>query len=224
MAEFVYFTGPMDCGKSTLALQLDYTNVAGGRKGRLFSSQDRAGAATVSSRLGLARPAVEVDRAFDFWTYVVDHLTSGDRIDYLVCDETQFYSAGQVDQLARVVDELQIDVFAIGLLTDFKTRLFSGSQRLVELCDRIEVLQVRPLCWCGARATHNARTVDGVMVTEGEQMVVGDTYAPGELPSATAYEVLCRLHHRHGLTRAMARAAQLDPLPFERADDVDDDS
>ena len=222
MAEFVYFTGPMDCGKSTLALQLDYTYMAGGRKGRLFSSQDRAGAATISARLGLARPAVEVDRAFDFWAYVVDHLTVGDRIDYLICDETQFYSAGQVDQLARVVDELQIDVFAIGLLTDFKTRLFSGSQRLVELCDRIEVLQVRPLCWCGARATHNARTVDGVMVTEGEQMVVGDTHAPGDLPSAIAYEVLCRPHHRHGLTRAMARAAQLDPLPFERAD-VDDD-
>ena len=127
MAEFVYFTGPMDCGKSTLALQLHYTQTDGGREGRLFTSLDRAGAATISSRLGFARPAVEVDRAFDFWTYVVDHLTGGDRIDYLVCDETQFYSAGQVEQLARVVDELQIDVFAIGLLTDFKTRLFPGS-------------------------------------------------------------------------------------------------
>jgi thymidine kinase len=222
VAEFVYFTGPMDCGKSTLAVQLDYTHTAGGRKGRLFTSLDRAGAGTISSRLGFSRPAVEVDRAFDFWTYAVDHLTGGDRIDYLICDEAQFYSTGQVDQLARVVDELQIDVFAIGLLTDFKTRLFSGSQRLVELCDRIEVLQVRPLCWCGALATHNARTVDGVMVTEGEQVVVGDTPAPGEAPSATAYEVLCRPHHRRRITRAMAHAAQSDPLPFERADDVDD--
>jgi thymidine kinase len=221
VAEFVYFTGPMDCGKSTLAVQLDYTHTAGGRKGRLFTSLDRAGAATISSRLGFSRPAVEVDRAFDFWSYVVDHLTGGDRIDYLICDEAQFYSPGQVDQLARVVDELQIDVLAIGLLTDFKTRLFSGSQRLVELCDRIEVLQVRPLCWCGALATHNARTVDGAMVTEGEQIVVGDTPAPGELPSSTAYEVLCRLHHRRGITRAVAHAAQLDPLPFERDDDVD---
>ena len=50
---------------------------------------------------------------------MVAQLTSGQRIDYLVCDETQFYSAEQVDQLARIVDELQIDVFAIGLLTDF---------------------------------------------------------------------------------------------------------
>ena len=224
MAEFVYFTGPMDCGKSTLALQLDNTHTAGGRKGRLFTSLDRAGAATVSSRLGLARPAIEVDRAFDFWDYVVDHLTGGDRIDYLVCDEAQFYSPGQVDQLARVVDELQIDVFAIGLLTDFKTRLFSGSQRLVELCDRIEVLQVRPLCWCGALATHNARTVDGVMVSEGEQVVIADTVGPDDVGPATAYEVLCRPHHHRGITRAVARAAQSDPLPFEPAEDVVDEA
>ena len=223
MAEFVYFTGPMDSGKSTLALQLDYTQTAGGRRGRLFTSQDRAGDATISSRLGLARAAVEVASEFDFWTFVVDHLTAGERIDYLVCDEAQFYSAQQVDQLARVVDELRVDVFAIGLLTDFQTRLFPGSQRLVELCDRIETLQAQSLCWCGARATHNARTVDGVMVTKGDQVVVGDIPAPGDPPSATAYEVLCRPHHRRGLTRAAALATRLDPLPFERAEDLGDD-
>ena len=171
MAELCYFTGPMDCGKSTLALQLDYTQAAAGRKGRLFSSHDRAGESTISSRLGLAKPAIEVTWEFDFWNYVVAQLTSGQ----LVCDETQFYSAEQVDQLARIVDELQIDVFAIGLLTDFQTRLFAGSQRLVELCDRIEILQVRALCWCGERATHNARTVNGEMVLVGDQVVVGDT-------------------------------------------------
>ena len=173
MAELFYFTGPMDCGKSTLALQLDYTQAAAGRRGRLFSSHDRAGESTISSRLGLAKPAIEVTWEFDFWNYVVAQLTSGQRIDYLVCDETQFYSPEQVDQLARIVDELQIDVFAIGLLTDFQTRLFAGSQRLVELCDRIETLQVRALCWCGERATHNARTVNGKMVLVGDQVVVG---------------------------------------------------
>ena len=158
-----------------LRLQLDYTQGAAGRKGRLFTSHDRAGESTISSRLGLAKPAIEVTWQFDFWNYVVAQLTSGQRIDYLVCDETQFYSAEQVDQLARIADELQIDVFAIGLLTDFQTRLFVGSQRLVELCDRIEILQVRALCWCGERATHNARTVNGVMVLVGDQVVVGDT-------------------------------------------------
>ena len=143
MAEFCYFTGPMDCGKSTLALQLDHKHATSGRKGKLFTSHDRAGEATISSRLGLSKPAVEVGLDFDFWYFVVEHLTGGERIDYLVCDETQFYTARQVDQLARIVDELQIDVFAFGILTDFQTRLFPGSQRLVELGDRVEVLQVR---------------------------------------------------------------------------------
>ena len=196
MAEFVYFTGPMDCGKSTLALQLDYTHTAGGRKGRLFTSQDRAGRRPSPPGWVWPDPPSRSTPDFDFWAFVVDHLTGGERIDYLVCDETQFYTAEQIDQLARIVDELQIDVFAVGILTDFQTRLFPGSQRLVELCDKIEMLQVRSLCWCGARATHNARTIDGEMVLEGDQVMVGDTVAPGELPAVIAYEVLCRRHHR----------------------------
>jgi thymidine kinase len=150
---------------------------------------------------------------------VVTQLTSGHRIDYLVCDETQFYSAEQVDQIARIVDELQIDVFAVGLLTDFQTRLFAGSQRLVELADRIETLQVRALCWCGERATHNARTVNGQMVLVGDQVVMGDTMPVSDdegegLPMAVAYEVLCRRHHRRRVTRAVARATLSDPLPL----------
>jgi thymidine kinase len=227
MAELSYFTGPMDSGKSTLALQLDYTQSAAGRKGRLFTSHDRAGESTISSRLGLARPAIEVTWEFDFWDYVVAQLTGGQRIDYLVCDETQFYSADQIDQLARIVDELQIDVFAIGLLTDFQTRLFAGSRRLVELCDSIEILQVRALCWCGERATHNARTVNGEMVLVGDQVVVGDTLpvpdgAGGDTAQEIAYEVLCRRHHRRRVTRAVARASFSEPLPlgeFGAADD-----
>jgi thymidine kinase len=228
VAELCYFTGPMDCGKSTLALQFDYTQAAAGRKGRLFTSHDRTGESTISSRLGLARPAIEVTWDFDFWNYVVAQLTGGQRIDYLVCDETQFYSAEQIDQLARLVDELQIDVFAVGLLTDFQTRLFAGSQRLVELCDRIEILQVRALCWCGQQATHNARTVNGRMVLVGDQVVVGDTITVsdaehGDVLQEIAYEVLCRRHHRRRVTRAVARASFSEPLPLGEVGAVDDE-
>lgn len=219
MAELVFFTGPMDCGKSTLALQIDYTHSSTGRLGRLFTSRDRAGESIVSSRLGLRRPAIEVTAELDFWSYLVGELTSGQRIDYLICDEAQFYQPAQIDQLARLADELQLDVFTFGILTDFQTKIFPGSQRLVELADRIETLQVRALCWCGARATHNARTADGRMVTEGDQVVVGDTAAAGDRDQdherkLYAYEVLCRQHHRRGVTRAVARATLSDPLPF----------
>lgn len=213
VADLIFFTGPMDCGKSTLALQVAYTENSAGRQGRLFTRLDRAGGAVISSRIGLDRPALEVDDELDFWRYVVTELTGGKRIDYLVCDEAQFYRSEHIDQLARVVDELQIDVFCFGILTDFRTQLFPASRRLVELCDRMEILQVRPRCWCGEPATHNARTVDGVMVTEGTQVVVGDTDS-----GQVSYQVLCRRHHRRRLTRQIAAVTlNPEPLPFERS-------
>ena len=215
MAELHFFTGTMDSGKSTLALQTNHNHAARGRVGRIFTTHDRAGEAILSSRLWLTHDAIEVERDFDFWRYVVDSLTAGGRIDYLVCDEAQFYTTDQIDQLAKVVDELQIDVFAFGILSDFRTRLFPGSGRLVELADRMNVLQVEALCWCGKRATHNARTVNGEMVTEGEVIVVGDVENE-ELPAEVAYEVLCRAHHRRKMTAARARAISMiaEPLPF----------
>ena len=131
MPELVFHTGPMDCGKSTLALQLDHTQSTHGRQGRIFTSRDRSGRARISSRLGLETPATEVDEEFDFWTHVIAQLVAGRRIDYLVCDEAQFYTGEQVEQLARVVDELQIDVYTFGILADFRTKLFPGSRPIV---------------------------------------------------------------------------------------------
>ncbi|MEP6815106.1 MAG: thymidine kinase [Marmoricola sp.] len=220
MAELQFFTGTMDSGKSTLALQTNHNHAVRGRIGRIFTTHDRAGEATLSSRLGLTHEAIEVDERFDFWRYVVDALTQGARIDYLICDEAQFFQPFQIDQLARIADELQIDVFAFGILTDFRTMLFPGSARLVELADRMNVLQVEALCWCGRRATHNARTENGEMVTEGDVIVVGDTIPDlgeaDELPPEVGYEVLCRQHHRRRVTTARARAVSLtsEPLPF----------
>ena len=215
MAELHFFTGTMDSGKSTLALQTNHNHAARGRQGRIFTTHDRAGEAILSSRLGLTHDAIEVGPDFDFWRYVVDSLTQGARIDYMVCDEAQFYSRSQIDQLAKVVDELQIDVFAFGILTDFRTELFEGSARLVELADRMNVLQVEALCWCGKRAIHNARTENGAMVVEGEVIVVGDVEGDGA-PADVAYEVLCRQHYRRRLTAARAQAVSLapEPLPF----------
>ncbi len=110
-----------------------------------------------------------------------------------------------MEQLARLVDETEIYIFAFGITTDFRTRLFPGSARLIELADRVELLQVQSLCWCGARATHNARTVDGIMVTEGEQVVIGDVGL-----AEVAYEVLCRRHHMRRMTALTARRHSVD--------------
>jgi thymidine kinase len=209
----------MDSGKSTLALQTNHNRAARGLIGRIFTTLDRAGTSQVSSRLGLTHDAIEVGPDFHFWHFVVDALTAGARIDYLICDEAQFYTRDQIDQLAKVVDELQIDVFTFGILTDFRSELFVGSARLVELADRMHVLQVEALCWCGKRATHQARTENGEMVVEGEVIVVGDVdQSPGdEDDMVVAYEVLCRQHHRRRMTAARAHAVTMtaEPLPFD---------
>jgi thymidine kinase len=214
VAELVFFSGTMDCGKSTLALQTDHNHSSRGRAGLVFTQMDRAGTSVLSSRLGLSVDAIEVEPAVDLRRVVVDHLSAGGRLDYLICDEAQFYTPAQIEQLAEVVDEFGIDVYAFGITTDFRTKLFPGSARLIELADRVEVLQVAALCWCGRRGTHQARTVDGAIVREGDQVVVGDVDGAGA--GQVAYEVLCRDHHRRGVTAAHAgrEHQSRDPLPF----------
>ena len=213
MAELIYYCGTMDSGKSTLALQTAHNHQSRGRTGLIFTNNDRAGSGVISSRLGLSSPAIEVTPSMDLHKLVVDQLSMGERIDYIICDEAQFYESDQIDQLARIVDGLSIDVFAFGILADFRTKLFPGSARLVELADRVNTLQVEALCWCGSRATHNARTVGGVMVIEGEQVVVGDVSTGADV----AYEVLCRRHHMRQVTARVSGAAHTSslPLPFK---------
>ena len=214
MAELVYYCGTMDSGKSTLALQTAHNHKSRGRSGLIFTNKDRAGTGVISSRLGLQSEALEVALDMDIHRLVVERLSMGERIDYIICDEAQFYQPIQIDQLAKIVDGLGIDVYAFGILADFRTKLFPGSARLVELADRVNTLQVEALCWCGSRATHNARTVNGVMVTEGEQVVVGDVGKSDEI----AYEVLCRRHHMRRVTARASRAGHIsgDPLPFNQ--------
>ncbi|MEU6220319.1 thymidine kinase [Streptomyces sp. NPDC047022] len=208
MPELAFFSGTMDCGKSTLALQIAHNRSARGLQSVIFTRDDRAGTGKLSSRLGLVTEAVEAAPELDLYAFVVECLSRGGKVDYVIVDEAQFLLTEQIDQLARIVDDLDLDVFAFGITTDFRTRLFPGSQRLIELADRVETLQVEAMCWCGARATHNARTVDGEMVVEGEQVVVGDVGGAAEI---IGYEVLCRRHHRKRMTSATARAAALSP-------------
>ncbi|MFD9812662.1 thymidine kinase [Streptomyces sp. NPDC059080] len=216
MSELVFFSGTMDCGKSTLALQMGHNRSARGLQGVIFTRDDRAGAGKLSSRLGLVTDAVEAAPDMDLYAHLIGEMSKGGKVDYVIVDEAQFLHPEQIDQLARVVDDLGLDVFAFGITTDFRTRLFPGSQRLIELADRIEALQVEAMCWCGARATHNARTVGGEMVVEGEQVVVGDV---DQHEGDVGYEVLCRRHHQRRVTSATARADVLSPdvLPVDPA-------
>jgi thymidine kinase len=202
-AHLRFFHGPMDCGKSTLALQVDHNQSRQGRHGLLLTQGDRSAAPQISSRVGLCRTAMEISPDVDLRLLVRDRWAAGQRVDYLIVDEAQFLEPAQVDQLAELVDESHVDVYAFGLTTDFRARLFTGTQRLMELADDVQRIQVEVLCWCGLPGQLNARVVDEVMVREGETVVVADTapvLVPGEHPDSPAvrYQVLCRRHHVRG--------------------------
>ena len=220
MAELIYYCGTMDSGKSTLALQTAHNHETRGRNGLIFTNRDRAGEGLISSRLGLQKNAIEVDEDLNIHRLTIERMSLGERIDFIICDEAQFYTERQIEELAMIVDGLGIDVYAFGILADFRTKLFPGSQRLVELADRVETLQVKALCWCGEAATHNARVINGKMVTEGEQVVVGDTNGKSDSKSGVeevSYEVLCRRHHMRKINARSSQAShQSTPtLPFQ---------
>jgi thymidine kinase len=191
--------GIMGSGKSTVALQVHHNLLRRGMKGVLCTLFDRDGT-VVSSRLGVSRPATEISPEVDLLELARTLAKADGGLDFLVCDEVQFYAEEQIDQLAAVVDELGADVFAFGLLTDFRGRLFDGTRRMLELADEHVPLSVEARCWCGRRATHNARLVNGEMTLEGETVVIGDTEpaAAHLFGDVVTYELLCRRHYLAG--------------------------
>ena len=202
MAVLRFSYGTMGSGKSTVALQIHHNLSSRGLRGLLCTQLDRDGA-VVSSRLGVSASAVDVGPKLDLFELASRCADANGGLEYLVCDEAQFYTPAQVEQLSRVVDELNADVHAFGLLTDFRGKLFEGSARFLELADERQELQVEARCWCGARATQNARVVNGKQVYDGEVVMVGDTGGDAEV----TYELLCRRHWLRGETGRVDEAA-----------------
>ena len=196
MANLRFSFGTMGSGKSTLALQIHHNLSSRSLRGLLLTKLDRDGA-QVTSRLGVSSPAVDIASAPSIVALARQHMP----LDFLVCDEVQFYSVEQCDELAVIVDDLGIDVYAFGLITDFKGLLFEGTKRMLEIADQRVEMQVEARCWCGARATNNARLVNEKVVFEGETVVVGDTATTRKEPlfgDVVRYELLCRYHYRRG--------------------------
>lgn len=194
--------GTMGSGKSTLALQIHH-NLAKRHRGLLLTRLDREGA-MVSSRLGPSASAIEVAPETNLKALVTSYTKTGP-IRYIVADEVQFFEPAQVDELAALVDTLGIDVYAFGLITDFRGKLFEGTARMLEIADERVQLHVEARCWCGERALFNARLVDGQIVYQGDVVVVGDTSDSDAQPlfgSKVTYELLCRRHYNTGETSA----------------------
>jgi len=193
MAELRFYFGTMGSGKSTMALQIHHNLTQVGQYGLLLTQLDRLRSA-VSSRLGVAQPAIEVSAEIDLFALAKGVQDDLGVLHFVVCDEAQFYTPTQIEQLAEVVDQLDVDVWAFGLLTDFRGRLFEATARLLELADSRHQLQVEARCWCNRPATHNARVVDGHQVYDGDTIVVGDIADAANV----SYELLCRRHWTSG--------------------------
>ena len=195
MAKLYFYYASMNAGKSTNLLQADFNYRERGMATMLWTAAiDRraagggAGGPDVYSRIGLTAPA----RGFTGETDLFAEFAEVHAVTPLCCvlvDEAQFLSAAQVWQLARIADQAQVPVLCYGLRTDFRGHLFPGSAALLGLAD--ELVEVKAVCHCGAKATMNLRVEDsGAPVRHGAQTEIGGN---------DRYLTLCRRHFAEAL-------------------------
>ena len=177
MAKLYFKYGAMGSSKTAQALITKYNYEENDLSVWLIkpSADTRDGVATLRSRIGLEAQVEVISPEKDVYQLFID--TRKERCDAIIVDECQFLTGVQIDQLRMIVDECNIPVICFGLRTDFQTRLFPGSRRLMEVADTIQ--EIKTMCDCGAKATVNARIDgEGHIVTEGAQVVLGgnDSY------------------------------------------------
>jgi len=177
MAKLYFKYGAMGSSKTAQALITKYNYEENNMKVWLIkpSADTRDGVSTLRSRIGLAAKVEVILPDVDIYARFL-----GSRIckcDVIIADECQFLTEAQIDQLRAIVDEHNIPVICFGLRTDFQTKLFPGSRRLMEVADTIQ--EIKTICDCGAKATVNARIDgEGHIITQGAQVVLGgnDSY------------------------------------------------
>ena len=177
MAKLYFKYGAMGSSKTAQALITKYNYEENDLSVWLLkpSADDRDGVQILRSRIGLEASADIISPETDiFRRFETEKLG---QVDVIIVDECQFFTSEQIDQLRAIVNDFNIPVMCFGLRTDFQTRLFPGSLRLMEVADTI--LEIKTICDCGAKATVNARIDgNGHIVTEGAQVVLGgnDSY------------------------------------------------
>ena len=177
MAKLYFKYGAMGSSKTAQALITKYNYEENDLRVWLLkpSADIRDGAHTISSRIGLSAEADILTPEMDAYAWFREKLEG--QCDVIIVDECQFLTPEQIDQLRRIVDDCGIPVMCFGLRTDFQTKLFPGSLRLMEIADTIQ--EIKTICDCGAKATVNARIdSQGHIVTLGAQVFLGgnDSY------------------------------------------------
>ena len=176
MAKLYFKYGAMGSSKTAQALITKYNYEENGMSVWLIkpSADTRDGANIIRSRIGLEATCEVITPDTDVHARYLGRKIRSCHV--IIVDECQFMTPKQIEQLRSIVDEHNIPVICFGLRTDFLTKLFPGSMRLMELADCIE--EIKTMCDCGCKATVNARISGGYIVTEGAQVVLGgnDSY------------------------------------------------
>ncbi len=176
MAKLYFKYGAMGSSKTAQALITKYNYEENDMRVWLIkpSADTRDGEQLLKSRIGLTAAVEVMTPQTDVYQRFRD--TRQGACHAVIVDECQFMTPQQIDQLRSIVNDFNIPVMCFGLRTDFQTKLFPGSLRLMEIADCIE--EIKTMCDCGSKATVNARISDGYIVTEGAQVVLGgnDSY------------------------------------------------
>ena len=172
MAKLYFKYGAMGSSKTAQALSTKYNYEENDLNVWLIkpSADQRDGEGVLKSRIGLQAKVQMISPDMD--VYDIFTREKAESCDVIIVDECQFMTIPQIDQLRAIVDDYNIPVMCFGLRTDFQTKLFPGSLRLMEVADAI--LEIKTICDCGAKATVNARIdSQGHIVTEGAQVFLG---------------------------------------------------
>jgi thymidine kinase len=171
MAKLYFKYGAMGSSKTAQALITKYNYEENDLKVWLIkpSADTRDGEGIIRSRIGLQAVAQIITPDMD--VYDVFSGSKAGNCNIVIADECQFLTVAQIDQLREIANDFDIPVICFGLRTDFQTKLFPGSMRLMEVADTIQ--EIRTICDCGNKATVNARIIDGYIVTEGDQVLLG---------------------------------------------------
>ena len=171
MAKLYFKYGAMGSSKTAQALITKYNYEENDLSVWLIkpSADVRDGVNVLRSRIGLEAEVQIIPPDVDVYKLFTE--TKQNTCDVVIVDECQFLTPEQIDQLRFIVNDFNIPVMCFGLRTDFQTKLFPGSLRLMEIADAIQ--EIKTMCDCGSKATVNARISDGYIVTEGAQVVLG---------------------------------------------------
>ena len=183
MAKLHFFYGAMGSGKSLDLIRANHNYRERGMNTIVLKSEldTREGTTEciISSRAGDMKVAGEFipSSSEEYQSFIKKLLKNlknpkNPKIHAIFIDEAQFLSKNQVEDFYQVVHNLKIPVLCYGLKNNFKAELFEGSKRLLELADDFQ--EIRSICHCGKRTKQNARVINGKIVKDGEEVVIGN--------------------------------------------------